>query len=914
MEPNPDDIKMDLSDEEENLNQHLHQAMLDEERERLQSSRSEGNLNLGPLPVYNSSSGHTSSTGSLNVHLNNLNVNAGGSNTSQAGPSSTSATSVVNTSTTTTVSAVQTPAVATTSTVTAGTSTSMPVTPLDQVSKSSFFSCSSGSKSTFVPTGLSISKLKEIKDLLLSTLDDYNSVDRIASDSSFVCTPYNSPGNRRVTRSYFKRKDSLTSTDIPTPKGKRGLRSSKSGSVVKINNPGSSKSLENIFSLGGPSLTQIMGSDLVQVNSTPREPGPASHSGKRASPQEAQAFSQPDFELNHFASPPLPQRSSPRGRGLRRAQTKTLRSAALGVNGEAGPRAFTTGSAISDVNINKNKGEELSRVHVENNHVELNMATTSHAVYYTPTQYTQEDLHNLNIQTQDPNLPSSVPSSQCTTLHLDSISSPNARQKVKDSLPVVPSDSSGTSNVTNDSLSSGHTASMSTISNHSEPLIPGQRTPPPTNLPPGEAASIIQVSPIPMDPLITGIDDAENFENNLNTTTNSGENQEISEPQVPENDPIKALLDLAKNTTFSSKDTNTETNINPPKPSRVKFSNQPRGILKPIDTWEKYLLSLDDNPFLSQSNFSNLLDDLGHPNGHSSPGNNRNPTSRSVTNDYVPTLSLQERLDISIFPAALGLWRDLRNNLGREVTLHLRLNNCEMMIAEGLFPAWSVTYAPPPGLINDQQQANMVAESRRRIAILQLECTQSLTREELEKARKKTQNLKASLAALYGTQEAQDYSLHSALDGATFMANRQRQSLFADLTRRANAIRVAPEEALWSGIPEEFERPARAVRPPAPAPAPPQQQQRGNNNSTRGRSRSRPRRAPDDTPYNRPPAPQQRADSGLVQEVKNEVARIQRMLQNLEGNRGNQGNGNQGNRGRRNNNFKRGGSRRGRRY
>ena len=860
MKPTDNNPKLDLSDEESNTDHYLQQAM-QEESSQLVASRSEGNLDLGPLPATQGNSG--SSTGSLNnqIHLMNLNLNAGGQGSStSAGPAPS--TSTVTTSAITTATNV----VATTSTATTSTSTgNLPLTPMDQVSTSSFFSCPSKSNSqsksqnTPVYEGLSVSKLREIKLLLESCLDTSTSVHKVASDSSFLCTPYNSPGHRRVTRS-LTRKQSKSKDTVPKQVGPRSSRSSSKYSVTKIKSREGKSSFSNLFTLDGPSLTQILDSDLVTVSSTPKGKDHVARVGQRAK-------SHTENELTIGASPPLPPRNNG-GRGSRRVHPKTLRSGTLDVNNLTSGISAQTGEA------------EHPTIHVVDNHghVDPREVNISSPISFTPTQVceetysSQEDLLNRNILTQDPNL-TVTPSSgaaQVTLLHVNNITSPNTRRSVQESLPVVPSDE------LMESEGSRSHISMSTSHNASDPLL-GLLTPTVTSNTPSE----------------TG--DSHN-----QTTQNSANSNSGLEISVHENDPILALRDLTKNTTFSARDPQLE----PHRPQRVRFQPQPPGLLQPLDTWEKYLATLDQNPFRLQNSFSNLTSEtIPGPTDHSK-------TSKSGPN-HVPILSLQERLDISIFPAALSLWRDLRNNLGREVTLHLRLNNTDQMISEGLFPAWSVTYAPPPGLITTQEQAQDVAEARRRIATLQLECTLRLYREELEKARKRTQNLKASLAALYGTDEAEGYSLHSALDGATYMANRQRQAMFADLCRRLTTIRQAPEESLWSGIPEQFERPARAIRAPPAAPAQPQQQDRQPAANNRSRSRSRRRQ---DGPYQRPPTSSRPRQDGIVQEIREEVARIQRMMRNLEGNN-NQGQGQgqgQGNRGnnnrRRGNNGKRGGN------
>ena len=271
--------------------------------------------------------------------------------------------------------------------------------------------------------------------------------------------------------------------------------------------------------------------------------------------------------------------------------------------------------------------------------------------------------------------------------------------------------------------------------------------------------------------------------------------------------------------------------------------------LAPLKTWQDYidLNTVAQNPFsLNLGNQPNI----GNP-----PSTTLTPTTGNIVNidnQNLPVLSLQERLDISIYSPALMVWRELRNLLGREVVLRLRQNSVEAILAENLYPNWSVSYSPPTGLISTQEQAQDVVELRRRMARMQLELNLNLLRKELKSLSDKITALKTSLAAIYRTPMASDYSLDAAIDGAIFLANRERSKAFAEICRRMSAIRVAPEESLWRDLPDFVERPARAIRPvdtvPPNSPAPANQGPRrpANRQATpRDRSRSQSRRRQD---------------------------------------------------------------------
>ena len=275
---------------------------------------------------------------------------------------------------------------------------------------------------------------------------------------------------------------------------------------------------------------------------------------------------------------------------------------------------------------------------------------------------------------------------------------------------------------------------------------------------------------------------------------------------------------------------NANSNFSNVSKNKSKITKSGYQKLDNLQNWEDYVKSTEQNinPFKVNVNNGTV------------PKTSQSPSLLS-TNDSIPILSLQDRLDIRIYQPALLVWRELRNMLGREVVLRLRLNSLEAIIAEQLYPNWCVSYCPPPGLITTQAQAVEVVALRRTMARMQMELNQQLIRNELSSLGDRISALKTSMAAIYHTPMARDYDLDQAINGAVYLANRERSKQFAEICRRMSAIRVAPEEALWRDLPDFVELPARAIRPAEQAPpnSPNQGGSRRPRQQTPNRSRSR---------------------------------------------------------------------------
>ena len=286
----------------------------------------------------------------------------------------------------------------------------------------------------------------------------------------------------------------------------------------------------------------------------------------------------------------------------------------------------------------------------------------------------------------------------------------------------------------------------------------------------------------------------------LQTLTGLDRDKPKNNKKIPPNgqspDPITALVNLCNDTEFTKNGAspaqlpavpapnNSKTNSGNIEPTRARPSTLPLLL-----TWDCYLKSLDSNPFSKHDHSAQtpfVVD--------------TNSTNKTHITNKSNTFQHKQGEEM-IFKDALGVWRELRNALTRDVVLRLRLKNIQTMLADNLVPKWSVTYSPPSSLLTTQNQIDHVVDVRRQIFRTQLECTKFLTQREIEALEQKIKDLKDSLQALYKTPKGKKHDYQAALNQAVILADRQRRSTFDELNKRLMAIRQAPEEALMQGLP-----------------------------------------------------------------------------------------------------------------
>ena len=86
--------------------------------------------------------------------------------------------------------------------------------------------------------------------------------------------------------------------------------------------------------------------------------------------------------------------------------------------------------------------------------------------------------------------------------------------------------------------------------------------------------------------------------------------------------------------------------------------------------------------------------------------NDSRTSSMNITQINEPTstpLTLQQRLDVRVFPPALAVWRQLHNLQGQKVILELCTSYHDKLLTTDHYPDWSVSFFPPHSLLNTQR-------------------------------------------------------------------------------------------------------------------------------------------------------------------------------------------------------------------
>ena len=312
---------------------------------------------------------------------------------------------------------------------------------------------------------------------------------------------------------------------------------------------------------------------------------------------------------------------------------------------------------------------------------------------------------------------------------------------------------------------------------------------------------------------------------------------------TPQPSTSKNILNLSKQLTVRFNNATREVSIN--NKGNSKVSKKPLDP-KQVKTWDFYQKSKDINPFVS------LVDEgTQHVVGQTSPIQPRladNSTNIATNIDTsLPSLQVPKNKIKKIFEPAESILDSYKTSLANEMTLRLHVNMLDVQIANDMFPNWAVSYNPPPNLINTMQKALDLVEKRRELAVIMMKTNRSFYKRMLDETVEANDSLVSSLRAIYREKVAVGFDLDFALNTAVEHATDAKASKFDELNVIMNAIRAAPEAALWLGISSDFERPPRAQKVSSnPKPTPPNSpniraKKNAANNSPGGQAQRNPR-------------------------------------------------------------------------
>ena len=159
------------------------------------------------------------------------------------------------------------------------------------------------------------------------------------------------------------------------------------------------------------------------------------------------------------------------------------------------------------------------------------------------------------------------------------------------------------------------------------------------------------------------------------------------------------------------------------------------------------------------------------------------------------TFSLQQRLDVRVFPPALATWWNIRTLQGKKLSLELCIAFNKKLLSTEHYPTWAVTFQPPLSLLQTERAIETTVGFRMEQSKQTIEMNDLM----MEESTCLQQEIRVALSTLkvhYENPNANGYSLKEATEGLATLLKCERDTEQADLTRKYNAIHLAPVEAL----------------------------------------------------------------------------------------------------------------------
>ena len=175
-------------------------------------------------------------------------------------------------------------------------------------------------------------------------------------------------------------------------------------------------------------------------------------------------------------------------------------------------------------------------------------------------------------------------------------------------------------------------------------------------------------------------------------------------------------------------------------------------------------------------------------------------------------ITLQSRMDVRIFPPALTVWRSLRTQQGRKVTLELRIAYHQKLISTDHFPDWTVSFHPPTNLLQTERAIDEVASFRMNQSKEVMRFTIELMKEESARLTHEINVGLNSLRMHYEHENAMGYDIKEALEALNTFMRRTKETEVQDLNKKYTAIHTAPLASIYTGFPEGTILPPGAVR------------------------------------------------------------------------------------------------------
>ena len=152
-------------------------------------------------------------------------------------------------------------------------------------------------------------------------------------------------------------------------------------------------------------------------------------------------------------------------------------------------------------------------------------------------------------------------------------------------------------------------------------------------------------------------------------------------------------------------------------------------------------------------------------------------------NQTTNSITLQPRLDVRIFPPALGIWRQLRNQQTRKVILELRIIYNDKLLATDHYPDWSVSFFPPQSLLSSDRSIQTTVDYRKRTSKDALNMINELMKGESDRLTHQINVGLNSLRMHYEHNDAREYYVREAMNALSTFMRRAKDNELAELNK-----------------------------------------------------------------------------------------------------------------------------------
>ena len=159
-----------------------------------------------------------------------------------------------------------------------------------------------------------------------------------------------------------------------------------------------------------------------------------------------------------------------------------------------------------------------------------------------------------------------------------------------------------------------------------------------------------------------------------------------------------------------------------------------------------------------------------------------------------------------ILPQALETWRNYRTHAQKGSFAIVKASYLRHMATSGKFPAWSVSFHPPAGIIQTPVDAMKLVNIRRDFAVTGLNTVASILDDKAADCLKKADEAKAQLKSRYDEQTttfglSPPYRYEDAKELAVKLIERETSSLNQRLHTEEARLSTCPDAPLWIGVP-----------------------------------------------------------------------------------------------------------------